>query len=121
MQTVGAQTRFSSQVLAQLIGDRDFVEVRAVEFPNITMLLDAINTEAFTAAMDTLSLSADDHTWVVGVEQILPFEPGGSYFDLALQNINEAEAQSLLAANAEELDFQLKYPDCRRYGGQRRS
>ena len=60
-QSVGAQTRFASKILAQLIGERGLVEVRAIEFPNITMLLDAINTDAFTEAMDTLYAASDDH------------------------------------------------------------
>jgi hypothetical protein len=105
-QSVGAQTSFASSILAQLIGERGLVEVRAIAFPNITMLLDAMNTDAFTVVMDTLYAASDDHAWVLGVEQILPFEPGGSYFDPALRNIDEQRAQSLFDANREASRFE---------------
>lgn len=70
------------------------------------MLLEAMNTEAFTAVMETLYTAADDHAWVVGVEQILPFEPSGSYLDPDLQNISEGEAMMLLDENGEESRFE---------------
>jgi hypothetical protein len=104
-ETVGGQKRFASQVFAQLIGERPLPVVRALSFPNVTMLLDAINTQAFTAAMDTLAAATDDHAWVVGVEDILPFEPSGSYFDPALQGLDSEAAQALLNSQGNESNF----------------
>jgi uncharacterized protein (DUF1330 family) len=95
-ETVGASTKFASKVFAQMIGDRDLVEVRVVEFPNISMLRDLMNTEAFTEVMEMLFTASDDHAWVLGIETDLPFEPSGSYFDPALQNLDREQALELL-------------------------
>ena len=96
-QSIGATERFRSEVFDQLIGDRSLNQIRAIEFPNIIVLLSAIDTPAFTDLMNTLAAASDDHAWVLGEEDRLPFKPGGSYFDPALQNLDNEQAFSLLA------------------------
>lgn len=97
-----AAGKFASNIVAELIGDRRFTDARLVEFPNILMLLDAINSEGFTAAMNTLSSASAGHTWVLGVETMLPFEASGNYSDSSLLNLNEQQAKALLQANNSE-------------------
>jgi hypothetical protein len=85
---------------AQLIGARPFTDARLIQFPNILMLVDAINSEAFTTAMTTLSSASTDHAWVLGVETILPFEASGNFSDSSLLNLDEEQAKALLQANS---------------------
>ena len=96
-ESIGASERFRSEVFDQLIGDRSLDQTRAIEFPSMVVLLSAMDTPAFTDLMNTLAAASDDHAWVLGEEELLPFKPGGSYFDPALQNINNDEALALLA------------------------
>ncbi len=99
-ESVGASERFRSEVFDQLIGDRSLEQTRAIEFPNMMVLVSAMDTPAFTDLMNTLAAASDDHAWVLGEEELLPFTPGGSYFDPALQNLDSDEAlATLLAAN----------------------
>ena len=51
--------------------------------------------------------ATDDHAWVVGVEDILPFEPSGSYFDRALQGLDSEAAQALLNPQGNESGFNV--------------
>jgi uncharacterized protein (DUF1330 family) len=96
-ESIGASERFRSEVFDQLIGDRSLDKARAIEFPSMIVLLSAIDTPAFTDLMNTLAAASDDHAWVLGEEELLPFKPGGSYFDPALQNLDNDEALALLA------------------------
>ncbi|MEH6569700.1 MAG: hypothetical protein V7709_11520 [Halioglobus sp.] len=98
-ESASAEAKFASDIVAQLIGERPFTDTRLIEFPNILMLLDAINTEAFTAAMNTLSSASTDHAWVLGIETMLPFEAGGNFSDSSLLDLNEEQAKTLVQAN----------------------
>lgn len=100
-QAVGGETVFGSTVIGQLIGERPFLQVRAIEFPTIAMLIEAINNEAFPAAMDSLFTASSDHAWALGVAENLPFKATGSYSDPKLQNLSREQAIALLAANAD--------------------
>jgi hypothetical protein len=82
----------------QMIGDRSLDQTRAIEFPSMMVLLSTIDTPAFTDLMNTLAAASDDHAWVLGEEELLPFKPTGSYFDPALQNLDEGEALALLTS-----------------------
>ncbi len=97
-ESVGASERFRSEVFGQLVGDRSMEQIRAIEFPNMTVLVSAMETPAFTDLMNTLAAASDDHAWVLGEEVLLPFTPGGSYVDTALQNLDSDEALAILAA-----------------------
>jgi uncharacterized protein (DUF1330 family) len=99
-ESIGASERFRSEIFDQMIGDRALDQTRVIEFPSIMVLLSAMDTPAFTDLMDSLAAASDDLVWVLGEETPLPFEPGGSYFDPALQNLNEEEALALLASVA---------------------
>lgn len=99
-ESIGASERFRSEMFGQLIGDRPLNQTRVIEFPNIMVLLSAMDTPAFTDLMNTLASASDDHAWVMGEEMPLPFDAAGSYFDPALQNLDEAEALALLASVA---------------------
>lgn len=98
-ESIGAGARFHSEMFDQLVGDRSLNQTRAIEFPSIMVLLAAIDTPAFTDLMNTLAAASDDHAWVLGEEEMLPLEPGGSYFDPALQNLDHTEAAALLAGS----------------------
>ena len=100
-ESVGAGTKFASKMFAQLIGDRELLEARAIEFPNIAMLLQVMNTVEFSESMETLFAVSDDHAWVLGIETVLPFEPSGSYFDPALQNVDREQALEMLQLGAD--------------------
>lgn len=95
----GAELTFASRITGQLIGDREFTEVRVIEFPNSAMLLDALRSAEFAAAMDTLFAATGDHAWTLGVRQPVPPKFTTSYADPALQNRDREEALALLAAN----------------------
>ena len=95
-EAASAEQKFASTIVAELIGERPFSDVRLIEFPNILMLLDTINSEAFTDAMETLFQATSDHAWVLGRETALPFEPMGSFSDSSLLNLDKTQAQALL-------------------------
>lgn len=95
--SVGARAGFSSQMFDQLVGDRPFNYTRAIEFPGVSVLLSTMDTPAFTDLMNQLALASDDHAWVLGEETVLPLQPGGSYFDPALQQLDGDQARNLLA------------------------
>ncbi|MEP5570049.1 MAG: DUF1330 domain-containing protein [Halioglobus sp.] len=97
-ESIGASERFRSQVFDQLVGDRSLNQTRVIEFPSMMVLLSAIDTPTFTDLMNTLASASDDHAWVLGEEELLPIKPGGSYFDPALQNLDNDEALALLAS-----------------------
>ncbi|MDG2412356.1 MAG: DUF1330 domain-containing protein [Halioglobus sp.] len=97
-ESTGATERFRSEVFEQLIGDRSLGQTRAIEFPNIMVLVSAIDTPAFIDLMNTLAAASDDHVWVLGEEDPLPFTPSGSYFDPALQNLNRDNAIAVVEA-----------------------
>ncbi len=110
-ESIGASERFRSEVFDQIIGDRPLNQTRAIEFPSMMVLLSAMDTPAFTDLMNTLAEASDDQAWVLGEEEPLPYEPSGSYFDPALQNLDTDEARALLAgtsgaASGEESDFE---------------
>jgi uncharacterized protein (DUF1330 family) len=110
-ESIGASERFRSKVFDQMIGDRPLDQTRAIEFPSVMVLLSAMDTPAFTDLMNTLADASDDQAWVLGEEEPLPFEPSGSYFDPALQNLDTDEARALLAgasgaASGEEPGFE---------------
>ena len=96
-ESIGASERFSSEMFSQMIGDRALNRTRAIEFSSMRVLLSAIDTPAFTDLMNTLAEASNDHVWVLGEEEQLPFTPGGSYFDPALLNLDHREAVALLA------------------------
>lgn len=97
-ESIGASERFRSEVFDQLIGDRSLDQIRAIEFPNIVVLVSAIDSPAFIDLMNTLAAASDDHVWVLGEEDPLPFTPSGSYFDPALQNLNRDNAIAVVEA-----------------------
>lgn len=99
-ESVGASERFRSEMFDQLIGERAMDQVRVIEFPGIRVLLSAMDTPAFTDLMNTLATASDDHAWVLGEETPLPLEPGGSYFDPALLDLDAEDALRLLADSA---------------------
>jgi len=112
-ESIGASERFRSEMFDQMIGDRSLNQTRAIEFPSMVVLLSAIDTPAFTDLMNTLATASDDHAWVLGEEERLPFQAAGSYFDPALQNLDEDEALALLtgasaggAGGGEEAGFE---------------
>ncbi len=82
----------------QLLGDRVLNQTCAIEFPSIEVLRSAIQSPAFTDLMNNLAVASDDHMWVLGEEEELPFTLNGSYFDPALQNLDEQAALDLLAS-----------------------
>lgn len=96
---VGARELFASRVIGQILGERDMMEVRAIEFPNVPMLLDALGSEEFTLAMETLFIATSDNAWVLGMQQDIPLELSGGFFDPALQRLDRNEALALLAAS----------------------
>jgi uncharacterized protein (DUF1330 family) len=104
-QRFGASNVFTSRTIGQLLGERDLMEVRAIEFPNAPMLIDAINTDQFAAAMATLAAATSDHAWVLGVEQNLPLDLKGGFSDPTLLQLSREEALALLAA--ENVDGQI--------------
>ncbi|WP_279250019.1 DUF1330 domain-containing protein [Candidatus Marimicrobium litorale] len=107
-ESIGASERFRSEVFEQLIGDRSLDQSRAIEFPNIMVLVSAIDSPAFIDLMNTLAAASDDHVWVLGEEDPLPFTPSGSYFDPALQNLNRDNAIAVVeAANDGSRDLGL--------------
>ncbi|MFK8048730.1 MAG: hypothetical protein AB8B81_09870 [Halioglobus sp.] len=95
-EAASAEQKFASTIVAELIGERPYSDVRLIEFPNILMLLDTINSQAFTDAMETLFQATSDHAWVLGRETALPFEPMGSFSDSSLLNLDKTQAQALL-------------------------
>ena len=97
-ESIGASERFRSEVFDQLIGDRSLDQSRAIEFPNIVVLVIAIDSPAFIDLMNILAAASDDHVWVLGEEDPLPFTPSGSYFDPALQNLNRDNAIAVAEA-----------------------
>jgi uncharacterized protein (DUF1330 family) len=94
----GAREVFASQVFAQFIGEREMVEVRAIEFPNTPMLVDALNNAVFAALADILFAASSDHAWVVGTPAELPFQPNGGFFDPRLVGLDSQQALGLLAS-----------------------
>jgi uncharacterized protein (DUF1330 family) len=95
-QSIGASERFRSEMFDQIVGERGLNQTRIIEFPNIAVLLSAIDTPTFKELMNTLASASSDHAWVLGEEQELPFTPGGSYFDPALQGLDRNAAIALL-------------------------
>ncbi len=95
-ESVGGSEQLASTAFAQMLGERPMSEARVVRFPNINALLEAIRRPVFTEAMELLYLASDDVTWVLGVEDKLGLEPGGSFFDPRLQGIDETRIRLLL-------------------------
>lgn len=104
-EAAGAETRLSKKIMTQLIGDRSFVQVRAIEFPSTVALLEAMRSQEFSRAMDLLFAATTDHTWVVGVETRLPFQLNGSFVDPALQNLDRDDAIALLGDSSSSGSF----------------
>ena len=98
---VSAEVKFASRIVAQLIGERAMTEVRVIEFPNIMVLIDGLQSAEFASAMDTLCAATSDHAWTMGRPDQIPFEFTDPYPDPELQNINRDEAIALLAASIE--------------------
>ncbi|WP_444956986.1 hypothetical protein [Microbulbifer sp. ZKSA002] len=94
--SVGGGTVFASTVAATMFAEREFSAIRIAEFPNIDALLEAINSEDFTTAINTLYGASTDQTWILGIPGNLPFEPSGSFSDPSLDNLDEDEAIELL-------------------------
>lgn len=103
---VNADAYFSSEVFAHMISDRSFTSIRGITFPNISLLLEAIDSPEFTNAMNTLfAASNNNNTWVLGRAFNLPFEAGGSYSDPELQNLSKEDAIALLSNIIGESDL----------------
>ncbi len=94
----GAAEVFASYVFQQFVGEREITQVRAIQFPNTPMLIDAMHSDAFSAAMETLFTATSDHAWVLGVEADLGIEFTGGFFDPTLLNLDEAGALARLVA-----------------------
>ena len=99
LQRAGAKVTFSSRIVDQVIGERSLSQTRALEFPNVAMLIDAMRSDEFASAMTILFNATDDHSWTLGVRTPLPFEPSGGYVDPRLQNLATRDAIALLNAN----------------------
>ena len=99
-ESVGASERFQSESFEQMIGERLLNQTQVIEFPNVMVLLSAIDTPAFTDLMNALAAASDDHAWVIGEQLSLPFEPSGSYFDPSLQNLQRSDPLPMLLAGA---------------------
>ena len=98
----GATEVFASRAIGEIVGERGLNEMRAVEFPNTRQLIDALRSDQFAATVESLFAATSDHAWVLGVEEDLPFEPSGGFFDPRLLMLDEEEALTLLAANSSE-------------------
>jgi uncharacterized protein (DUF1330 family) len=97
-----ASVHFASRVIGQISGERPITEVRAIEFANAAMLIDAFNSEGFANAMTTLMAATSDHVWVLGPASGVEDPPCSreppEYPQFPrYQNLNREEAVALLA------------------------
>ena len=96
--SVGGAEVFAGSTFARMIGERELVAVRALSFPNMPMLVDALRSAQFATAARTLFDATDDHAWVLGIATQLPFEISGGYLDPGLLSLDETAALARLAA-----------------------
>lgn len=100
------ETTFASKIIDQMIGDRVFLEVRVIEFANTIAFIDALQDDAFVNAINTLFASSTNQTWVLGIQNSLPFDPSGGFFDPELQNLDRDAATELLNNVSLEADVE---------------
>ncbi len=93
--SIGAEPALATEMFGHMLGDRTFTTVRATRIPNVPLLIEAIESPEFAAAMNLLAAASSDQAWVLG--RALDFPPtSGSYVDPELQNLSRDEAVVLL-------------------------
>ena len=103
----GGETVLATRVANQLFGERPADVLRIVQFPDLSMLLQAMSEPPFTDLMEELFTASSGHTWVLGSPATFPFKVSGGFVDPSLQDLDQLAAEELLRALANESNSDL--------------